>query len=115
VTKFHDSSTATISLLDFLAGHLLAKRHHHGAFFELRYGTAVLLVVRTTLRFARAASAILKPGFVEVVNHPCSRLASCLRKQVLINAVVSMGRLSRNVTLARFDRLQPNRSVLQEK
>src|SRR5580698_11341329 len=81
VTKFHDSSTATISLLDFLAGHLLAKRHHHGAFFELRYGTAVLLVVRTTLRFARAASAILKPGFVEVVNHPCSRLASCLRKQ----------------------------------
>jgi hypothetical protein len=24
VTKFHDSSTATISLLDFLAGHLAA-------------------------------------------------------------------------------------------
>jgi hypothetical protein len=38
VTKFHDSSTTTIALLDFLAGHLLAERHHHRAFFELRYG-----------------------------------------------------------------------------
>src|SRR5271156_3918524 len=81
VTKLHDSSTTTISLLDFLAGHLLAKRHHHRAFFQLRYGTAVLLVVRTTLRFARTASAILQPGLVEVVSHPCSHLASCLRKQ----------------------------------
>src|SRR5271170_54705 len=81
VTKLHDSSTTTISLLDFLAGHLLAKRHHHRAFFQLRYGTAVLLVVRTTLRFARTASAILQPGLVEVVSHPCSYLASCLRKQ----------------------------------
>src|ERR1700745_1258465 len=81
VTKFHDSSTMTISLLDFLAGHLLAERHHHRAFFELRYGTAVLLVFWTTLRFARAPSAIFKPGFIEVVSHACSRLASCLRTQ----------------------------------
>jgi len=40
VTKLHDSSTTTVALLDFLAGHLLTKRHHHRAFFELRYGTA---------------------------------------------------------------------------
>src|SRR5713101_6948087 len=81
VTKLHDSSPATVSLLGFFTGHLLAKRHHHRAFFQLRYGTAVLLVVWATLRFARTASAILKPGFVEVVSHPCSYLTSPRRMQ----------------------------------
>src|SRR6202167_4302678 len=81
VTKLHDSSTPTISLLDFLASHLLAKCHHYRAFFQLRYPTAVLLIFGTTLRFARAVSTILQPGFVNVVGHPCSYLASCLWKQ----------------------------------
>src|SRR5713101_8280033 len=81
VTKLHDSSPATVLLAGFIAGHLLAKRDHHRAFFELRHRTAVLLVVWTTLRFARTASAILSPGFVEVVNHPWPPIALSLRKQ----------------------------------
>ena len=66
--KLHDPSPATVSLLGFFTGHLLAERDHHRAFFELRHRTAVRFVVRTTLRFASAGLAILTPGFVDVVN-----------------------------------------------
>src|ERR1700676_773606 len=83
VTKLHDSSTATILFAGFFASHLLAKRNHHWAFLELRHRTAVLFVVCTTLRFARAGSAILKPGFVEVVNHSWPPLALSHRMQDL--------------------------------
>src|ERR1700716_1920732 len=70
VAKFHDSSPATVSLLGFFTGHLLAKRDHHRAFFELRHRTTVRFVAWTTFRFASAGLAIFKPGFEDVVNHP---------------------------------------------
>jgi hypothetical protein len=81
VTKLHDSSPATVSLLGFFTGHLLAERDHHRAFFELRHRTAVRFVVWTTFRFASAGLAILKPGFVDVVNHPGPHLALSLFMQ----------------------------------
>src|ERR1700676_4438293 len=81
VTKLHDSSTATVFLLGFFTSHLLAERDHHRAFFELRYRTAVPFVVWTTLRFASADLAILKPGFIDVVNHPRPHLALSLPSQ----------------------------------
>jgi hypothetical protein len=48
VTKFRDSCAATISPLGFFTGHFLTERDHQGAFFKLRNGTAVVLVVGTT-------------------------------------------------------------------
>src|SRR5215467_5894257 len=81
VTKFRDSSTATVSPLGFFTGHFLTERDHHRAFFKLRYGTAVILVVRTTFRFANAGLAILKPRFVHVVNHPGPHFALSLPMQ----------------------------------
>jgi len=75
VTKLHDSSTATILFAGFLASHLLAKCHHHRAFFGVHHRTAALLVVWAALRFARTGLAIFQPGFVDVVNNPWSPLA----------------------------------------
>jgi hypothetical protein len=81
VTKLHDSSPATISLLSFFTSHLLAERDHHRALFELRHRTAVIFVVWTTLRFASAGFAILEQGFVDVVHHPVPHLAFSLPMQ----------------------------------
>src|SRR5258708_6311722 len=81
VTKLHDSSPATILFAGFFASHLLAKRNHCWAFLELRKRTAVLFVVWTTRWSSSAALAILKPGFVELVNHPWPSLASSRRMQ----------------------------------
>jgi hypothetical protein len=81
VTKLHDSSSATVSLLGFFTGHLLAERDHHRAFFELRHRTAVRFVAWTTLRFASACLAILKPGFEDVLNHPGPSLVLSLFMQ----------------------------------
>jgi len=49
VTKLHDSSPATILFAGFLARHLLAKCHHHRAFFGVRHQAAVLLVAWAAL------------------------------------------------------------------
>src|SRR5260370_30508059 len=78
VTKFHDSSTATILFAGFLAGHLLAKCHYNPAFFRLLHRTAALLVFCATLRFSSTTFAILQPPLVNVVNHPWPLLSSHL-------------------------------------
>src|SRR6516164_2384728 len=81
MTKFRDSCPATVSLPSFFTGHFLAERDHQRAFFKLRHRTAVRFVVWTTLRFAVAGLAILKPRFIHVVNHPGPRLALPLLMQ----------------------------------
>src|SRR5260370_485649 len=81
MAKFHDSSTTAVLRLCFFAGHFPAKRDHHRAFFGARYRTAAFLIVWTTLRLANAALAILRLGFVAVVNQPWPWLAAPLWMQ----------------------------------
>src|SRR5260370_29270932 len=81
MAKFHDSSTTAVLRLCFFAGHFPAKRDHHRAFFGARYRTAAFLIVWATLRLANSALAILRLGFVAVVNQPWPWLAPPLWTQ----------------------------------